>query len=326
MSSAFSTPFVEVPLACGNCREPMRRLTLPSHYGMPVELDLCAGCHLVWFDTTETARLGGPALLSLIGEMAKLQSLAHEVLRPKAGCPRCGSALKTVHNQTRWGRSLQLECLNRHGAYQSFAQFLQEKGLLRPMSIADRKQLLAAAGRIDCVNCGAAIGLDDTECAHCRSVPSLLDVARLARALDPEAALAPHAVHAVGAQQAAMQCIACGAALPAGQWLSCAQCGATLAVSRLAEAHARVDELAPALRAHAAKPAPNVVKRRLDALGQDMPRRRAWAAEMEASARQRPEREDDFDWSSLFSRGTNPVRAVFIALAIWFVWYFWPRG
>ena len=66
--SAFTTPSVEATLPCGNCRATMRRLTLPGRYGMPVELD---------------------------------QSLAHEVLRPNLGCPRCGSALKPVHNQTR---------------------------------------------------------------------------------------------------------------------------------------------------------------------------------------------------------------------------------
>ncbi|CAM5785416.1 hypothetical protein [Rhizobacter fulvus] len=325
--SAFTAPFVEATLPCGNCREPMRRLTLPSHYGMPVELDVCAGCHLVWFDSTETARLNGPALLALIGEMAGMQRLAHEVLRKEAACPRCSGGLKTIHNQTRWGRSLQLECLVRHGAYQSFAQFLQEKGLLRPMSALDRARLIEQNGRIDCVNCGAAVGADDERCAYCQSVASLLDVARLARALDPEGAIAPHAVHGTPAEQAALQCVACGAALPRGKSLACGTCGATLAINRLADAHAQVDALAPALRAHAAKPAPAVVKRRLDALGEDIPRRRAWAAEMEASAQRRPEPVDDeFDWSSLFSRGTNPVRAVFIALAIWFVWYFWPRG
>jgi hypothetical protein len=152
-------------------------------------------------------------------------------------------------------------------------------------------------------------------------------VARLARALDPEGALAPQAVHGIGARQAALQCAACGAALPPGQSLACAQCKATLAVSHLAEVHARVAELAPALRAHAAKPAAAVVKRRLDALGEDIPRRRAWIAEMEKDASQRGQSAgDDVDWSSLFSRGTNPIRAVFIALAIWFVWYFWPRA
>jgi Zn-finger nucleic acid-binding protein len=320
------TPFAESALRCGNCLEPMQRITLPSHYGMPVELDLCAACHLVWFDTIESARLSGQSLLTLIGRMAQAQSLPHEVLRKEVRCPRCSLALTAVHNQTRWGHSLQLACLaNRHGSYESFAEFLQEKGLLRPMSLPDRHKLLASAGRIDCVNCGAAIGLADEQCPFCRSVASLLDVARLAHALDPEGALAPQAVHQIRPQQAAMQCGACGVALPPGQSLSCAHCGATLAVSRLAEANARVGELAVALKALASKPAPDVVKRRLDALSADLPRRREWVADMQADTQQRSRLDEAFDWGSLLSSGTNPLRAVFIALAIWFFWYFWPR-
>jgi len=319
----------EPALACGNCRAPMQRLALRGHYDRSVELDVCGPCHLVWFDLTETARLGGPALLELIGVMAAGQRLAHEPLRAGAGCARCGTTLKTVHNRSRWGPSLQLECHQRHGAYQTFAQFLQEKGLLRPMSKVDRARLLEQAGRIDCVNCGAAVGADDAECRWCRSVPSLLDVARLARALDPEGVLETQAVHAQPARQDALQCGACGAALPPGQALGCAQCGATLAVSRLAEAHEKVATLGPALRAHAQQPAPEVVRRRLEKLDADLPRRRAFAAQMEAEARQA--RGAGGDWSddqgSVFSRWfgleTNPLRGVLLALLIWFVWYFW---
>ena len=302
----------------------MQRLVLPGHYGRSVEIDVCGGCHLVWFDLTETARLTGTALLELIACMAASQSLPHELLRKDAGCARCGGRLNTVHNRSRWGASLQLECVAKHGAYQSFAQFLQEKGLLRPMSRIDRARLLEQAGRIDCVNCGGAISAQDESCSYCRSVASLLDVARLARALDPEDAIGPQAVHRTPAQQSAMQCGACGAALPAGQALGCAQCGATLAVSKLAEAHERVNELAPALRAHAQKPAPEVVKRRLDALGTDIARRRDWVRGMEANTRhEHTSLGDDADWRSLFSRGTNPLRAVFVALLIWFVWRYW---
>jgi Zn-finger nucleic acid-binding protein len=323
---AVKTPFVEATAACGNCRAPMQRLTLAGHYGMPVELDLCPDCHLVWFDETESARLGGQGLLTLIGRMAEAQSLAHQPLRPDVRCPRCSGGLATVHNQTRWGRSLQLKCTVRHGAYQSFAQLLQEKGLLRPMSQPDRHRLLGVQGRIDCVNCGAAIGLADAECGHCRSVASLFDVARLAHALDPEDALAPQAVNRTAAQQAAMQCEACGTALRAGESIGCAQCGATLAVSRLADVKARLDELAPALRAHALKPAPEVVKRRLAALAADVPRRRAWIADMQADAAHQQEQvREEFDWTSMWSAGTNPLRAVFIALLLWFVWYFLGR-
>jgi hypothetical protein len=156
-------------------------------------------------------------------------------------------------------------------------------------------------------------------------------VARLARALDPEGVIAPQAVHGIQAEQAALQCGACGAALPVGQSLDCATCGATLAINRLAEAHARVDALAPALRAHAAKPAPDIVKRRLDALGADLPRRRAWAKEMEAETRARrgfgrgegDGDGEDADWRSLFSSETNPLRALLLALVVWFVWWYW---
>lgn len=302
----------------------MQRLALAGHYGRVVELDLCGPCHLVWFDQVESANLNGPALLELIGAMAAAQVLPHRLLRPDARCARCSGALKTVHNRTRFGPSLMLECVRRHGAHQTFAEFLSEKGLLRPMSRIDRATLLAERGRIDCVNCGAALDKDATSCPFCTSVPSLLDVARLARALDPEGALEAQPVHGVAARQAAMQCAACGAALPEGQAMSCAQCGATLAISRLADAHEQVHTLGPALRAQAAKPRPEVVKRRLDALAADIPRRREWVAKVEAETReQRGHDWGTWDFENLVGGGTNPLRAVLIALAIWFVWWYW---
>jgi len=323
MAAGAAPAVTEVALACGNCREPMQRLTLSGHYGRSVDIDLCGQCHLVWFDLTETARLSGPALLDLIGAMASAQSLPHRTLRPDAGCARCGATLKTVHNRSRWGQSLHLECRAGHGGYQTFSQFLQEKGLLRPMSRIDRARLLERQGRIDCVNCGADVGKDDEQCRYCGSVPSLLDVARLARALDPEGVIAVQAVHHDAARHEALQCGACGAALPPGLSVDCAQCGATLAISRLAEAHERVATLGPALRAHALKPAPEVVKRRLEALDADLPRRREFAAKLEAEARDSRGHGSMGDWSGWFSTETNPLRAVFLALLIWFVWYFW---
>lgn len=302
----------------------MQRIGLAGHYGSSVELDVCASCDLVWFDGSETARLSGPGLLELIGLMAAAYDLPYQPLTSATRCPRCSGPLKTVHNQSRWGRSVQLQCLKRDGAYQSFAEFLEEKGLLRPMSRLDRAKLLRDRGRIDCVNCGAAIGKVDERCPYCTSVPSLLDVARLARALDPEAMLGPHEVHKTGAQQQAMQCAACGAALPPGETMSCAQCGATLAIPTLREAYAAVEKLAPVLKANAEHPPPEVVKRRLEAIQADLPRRREWAAGMEEEARQRRGHgKQPFDFSTLLERGTNPVRAVLVGVAIWLVWRFW---
>ena len=313
----------EPRLVCGNCRQPMQRRTLAGHYGHSVDLDLCRGCDLVWFDGSETAQLSGTALLELIGAMASSHDLPHEMLRGDARCPRCDGQLGIVHNQSRWGRSSQLQCRRRHGAYQSFAQFLEEKGLLRPMSRVDRARLLRDRGRIECVNCGGEIAKDDERCRYCRSLPSLLDVARLARALDPLETIEPPAVHGVKAKQGALQCAACGVALAPGETISCSQCGATLAIASLAEANASVQALAPALRGAAERPRPELVERRLQALDADLPRRREWVAGMQAEADARRGR-GEIDWSPLFDKIGTPTRVVVaIAITAWIAWKVW---
>jgi hypothetical protein len=300
----------------------MQRLALGGHYGHPVDLDLCRSCDLVWFDGTETAQLSGPALLELIGHMAAARGLAHEMLGRDPRCPRCAGALTVVHNQSRWGRSSQLQCVRRHGAYQSFAQFLGEKGLLRPMSLVDRAKLLRDRGRIDCINCGGEIAKGDERCRWCGSIPSLLDVARLARALDPRDTIEPPPVYRTAARQGALQCAACGAALPEGETISCSQCGATLAITSLADANAQVQALAPALRAAAERPSPAVVKKRLDALDADLPRRREWVAQMQAEAdAQRGRAVDETDWSAFFERGRIPLAVVVVAFVVWIGWH-----
>lgn len=266
-------------------------LALQGHYGRALELDLCAPCHLLWFDTIEGAHLAGASLLALVGEMAAAQSLAHTPLRPQLACLRCRGPLRTVHNPSRFGASLQLECAQRHGAWQSFGQFLQQKGLVRPMSSADRHRALQRDGGLHCVNCGGAIAQADTVCPWCTSVPAVVDVARLALALDPEGATRQHAVHQHQREQGALNCAACGAAQPrepasdAG-WL-CASCGATLTAPGLAEAHRLVSALGPALAAHAQRPAAQVVRERLARQQPALDRQRESARAMQTEADQR---------------------------------------
>lgn len=271
-------------LACGNCGRPLAALSLAGHYGRSVEIDLCGPCHLVWFDHVEGARLAAPGLLTLVGQMAALQSLPHDTVRPGLPCPRCRGPLKTVHNRTRWGPSLQLECVAGHGAWQTFGQFLGEKGLLRAMGSADRAQALQRDGALHCVNCGGSIGQGDTHCSWCGSAPALVDVARLAAALDPEAATVGHPVHRAASQASALTCAACGAAQPAAARWQCTQCSATLTATGLAEAHRAVSALGPALTEHARKPARHVVQQRLAAQQPALDRARERAAAMQAEA------------------------------------------
>ncbi len=302
-------------LRCGNCGNALQALRLAGHYGSAVEIDLCPPCHLVWFDAIESARLSGPGLLALIGDMAATQSLAHQGLRPSPPCPRCQGPVRPVHNQTRWGKSQQLECGQRHGAYQSFAQFLSEKGLLRPMSSADRQRALQRDRAIHCVNCGGAVGAADATCPWCQSVPSVFDVARLAQALDPEGATRGHAVHATGSRKGALGCQACGTALPADAGWQCPQCQATVTTPGLAEAHRLVSALGPALAAHAHKPAPHVVQQRLAAqeggLQRQRERARAMQAEADAaSGRKRHEAPDLADTFSALEWAVTLLRAL----------------
>lgn len=300
----------------------MRRLILDGHYGQRVEIDLCPPCHLVWFDAIESVRLTGTGMLALLGEMAQAQREPHQLLKEDARCVRCAGRLKSVHNRSRWGATLQLECLRAHGAYQTFAQFLSEKGLVRPLSSADRASLLRREQGLHCLNCGAAMAAQDQRCSYCNSSPGMIDVARLARALDPDGATETHAVHNTAARHAALQCLACGAPLPPGQALQCDHCGATLAVGQLSQAHAAVSVLEAALRAHAQSPAPHVRARRLAQLEGDLPRRREWARQMEAESRGAASEPDDRDfWDDLRERPRSVAAAAGLLLFVW--WLFW---
>lgn len=274
-------------LPCGNCGLPLRRLALQGHYARPVEIDLCSPCHLVWFDSLESVRLTGASLLELIGAMAEAHAEPHRPLGDRLRCPRCSGALKRVANRSRWGPTEQLECLRGHGAWQTFAQLLSEKGYMRELTSADRAALLRVNSALACVNCGAPLAdAGSAECRHCGSVPGLIDVARLARAVDPEDVTAGADLRKAPTHGHTFNCHACGAAVPEGELLQCPNCGATLASPDLRRAHVALRSLSPALEAHLRAPAPHVRARRLDALRADLERRREWIQGMEESAGQ----------------------------------------
>lgn len=302
----------------------MQRLVLDAHYGKKVEIDACGACHLVWFDALESVRLSGPGLLDLIDAMAQAQAEPHRLLRRDASCPRCSGALKTIHNRSRWGPTLQLECLRRDGAYQTFAQFLSEKGLVRATSAADRATLLRRPGGWCCLNCGGPMSQQDSRCSRCDALPGMVDAARLAAALDPEGATESHEVHGSAPQLASLHCLACGAPLPDGMSADCSSCGATLAVGGLKQAHAAVLVLADALRAHARWPAEHVRRRRLERLEADIPRRREWVAGMELGTTDGGSKADpndeDVDWGDWRD---HPYAAAGAAIVVLFALMLW---
>jgi hypothetical protein len=165
------------------------------------------------------------------------------------------------------------------------------------------------------------MGLQDQRCRYCDSPPGIVDVARLAHALDPEGATEAQPVHATAPQPTAFHCLACGAALAPDEAMQCGQCGATLAVSQLGEAHRAVSVLEQALREHARSPAPHVRARRLLELEGDLSRRREWAREMEAEARAQGESVDQAFWEDLRERPWHVVAAAVLLFFVFWLFY-----
>jgi hypothetical protein len=234
------------PLTCTHCRQPMRAVMLEGHYGQQIEVDLCAGCHLLWIDDLESVRLSGLGWIGLLRQMhadsvARVQAL-HLPLR----CPRCASALKPVRNLTRFGRTAAHECPKQHGYFQTFALLLAERGLVRPLTTRDRNVLRSENRVSTCLNCGAPLDASvDSSCGHCASPLVALDLPRLMSSVMVRHALP---LPADDARLARWTCRGCGDAVDPTCMSACERCGHAVVAPSLADAMPMLDALEPRLR------------------------------------------------------------------------------
>lgn len=256
------------PRPCSNCKEPMRKLGLAAHYQRAVEIDVCEPCSLIWFDDTESARLAGPGLADLIriihGAMQRPRPL--QPLPLALPCPICTTALKRVSNVSRYGRTAQLECPEKHGAFQSFALFLAEKGYFRPFGWADIKKALESGKRLSCFNCGATLeSRPQDACLYCKSPVGLIDPARLAAAIDVERAAQPLQLTPKVKQTA---CPCCGGAIDLSAEMVCPHCKAIVRPIETKDALAASEAVASQVRDNYMQQAAAVSRRKLDAAGE----------------------------------------------------------
>lgn len=241
--------------SCSHCKQPMQPVELPGHYGRQVEIDICSGCHLVWFDSLESVRLSGLGWLRMLRRMEAAHRVEHRRLDGAMGCARCSRPLKLVHNQTAFGRSTARECPQGHGQYQSFNLLLAERGLIRPVLPSDLAAARKAGRVVCCVNCGGDVGrAADAICPWCASPIALLDVARLIRALAPGLALSRDGAEADAAgggspQHLAWPCAGCGAPVDPSRHDACPGCGHAVLAPTLAEVLPLLDRLEPELDA-----------------------------------------------------------------------------
>lgn len=208
----------------------MRVLDLSGHYQRRVEIDTCPHCCLVWFDDTESVRLAGPGIAELVreihGAMQAGGEHAHAVsLARVQSCPACKAQLKHVFDMSRFGRTSKLQCPHGHGYYQTYILYLAEKGFARPLAWSDIRSLQAAGKEVFCAGCGCPLPARPVEaCPACHSAIGIIDPARLAQAVAPNAdgGASTTSSHAVEQHK----CHACGGAIDLTRDIHCPHCQA----------------------------------------------------------------------------------------------------
>jgi len=216
----------------------MQQVELHGHYGRILDVDLCAGCHLLWFDNLESVNLSGRGVLDLLRAIDAAHGSAHTPLGERLTCPRCDGVLKHVHNLTSLGRTAQHECARGHGAAQSFSLYLGEKGFVRPLLQPELQRMRAPAGHaapFACLNCGAPFDPSQRDmCSFCASPVRMLDVLPLMRAVDRQTGqLAEGPTTVSDANPRSFACTGCGAPVDPMLDRSCRSCAMPVAVTDL---------------------------------------------------------------------------------------------
>lgn len=246
-------------IACPRCTAPMRALALSSHRPQPVTVDHCPDCRLVWFDDLESVQLDG------LGWVRLLREMEHGARRPLAdaqvaspACPVCAAPLRQVQNRSRFGLFSALQCPRQHGHLHSHSGVLAERGLVRPLGVAERKALAQESHALHCLNCGGAAASGDHACSWCGTALVVLDLPRLAHSLRLRLDGMGPSPQGLG-RHTAWACRGCGAPLDPGRETSCSHCSHLVVAFELPDIEPLLDaaeaELSAAAEADAHKQA-----------------------------------------------------------------------
>jgi Transcription factor zinc-finger len=164
------------PLGCPGCDQPMERRRFEAHYGRAVDLDLCHGCGLIWFDARESIALTPGAVLRLFTALDAHREQRHPLADATLRCPRCRQPLQSTVDRQRATVFSYWRCAAEHGRLTTFFDFLREKNFVRPLSAERLAELRRYTPTVNCSACGAAVDLArESACAHCRAPLSMLD-------------------------------------------------------------------------------------------------------------------------------------------------------
>ncbi len=171
-------------IACPSCSQTMERIELPQKNGGSVALDLCFPCQGIWFDAFESTQITAGGIVDLFKTIHahRDEPRRQHSLTPR--CPRCNDVLLAGLDLVRGGRFTYHRCLQNHGRFTAFAQFMIEKGFVRQLAPAEITALAARVGTVHCTGCGAPIDIrTESACPHCASPISILDAEAVDKAL-----------------------------------------------------------------------------------------------------------------------------------------------
>ena len=154
------------------------------HHG-EVVLDLCFHCQGIWFDEFESAQITPGGIIDFFKLLHEHQDDQRTPLRDPLKCPRCNERLLHGLDVAKHGGKFNYHrCLQKHGRFTTFAQFMIEKGFVRQLNPAEIDELSAKVGIIRCMGCGAPVDIrKDHACGHCRAPITILDSGAVEQAL-----------------------------------------------------------------------------------------------------------------------------------------------
>ena len=162
----------------------MQTLRLEGLYGETIGIDLCFGCHGIWFDARENVKLSPDGVLTLFHALHVHRNDPLHPLRERMSCPRCEKRLVRGHNRTINGLYAVHRCPVGHGHFSTFSSFMVEKGFVRHLTPAEIHELTRRLRVIHCSSCGAPVDLRKHHaCPYCSSAFSLLDPEAMRSAL-----------------------------------------------------------------------------------------------------------------------------------------------
>ena len=141
-------------MRCPSCKSGMEALTLVTHIGTDVTIDVCWPCHIIWFDQMESTSLSAASVIALFKRIHEAREEVRGTLSLSMRCPTCDGGLKLVNDFGKSGRFSYYRCQMGDGRVTSFTQFLREKNFIRSLQPNEIAALSIKVKQIRCSSCG----------------------------------------------------------------------------------------------------------------------------------------------------------------------------